>query len=102
MTLVYRNGIPRLQRSVRRGDRVTTEYLGSGESALLLARLERIDRDAQEEGNRAEAEEQDEIEALDRALDELATRARDAAHAELERAGYRRHNRGEWRRSRDK
>ncbi len=50
MVLVYRNGRPRLQRSVRRGGRVTTEYVASGESAVLIARmgaLERDERDSQ-------------------------------------------------------
>ncbi len=40
MALVYRNGRPYLYRSVRRGGRVTSEYLGRGIDAQLIAALE--------------------------------------------------------------
>ena len=47
MGLVYRNGRPYLYRSVRRGGRVTSEYLGRGIDALLIAALEADDRDCE-------------------------------------------------------
>ena len=45
MGLVYRNGRPYLYRSVRRAGRVSSEYVGRGEDALLIAALETIERD---------------------------------------------------------
>ena len=40
MALVHRNGRPYLYRSVRRGGRVTSEYMGGGIDAQLIAALE--------------------------------------------------------------
>jgi hypothetical protein len=48
MALVYRNGRPYLYRSVRRGGRVTSEYVAGGIAAQLIAALETIDQDEAE------------------------------------------------------
>jgi hypothetical protein len=48
MALVYRNGRPRLQRSVRRDGRVTTKYLGSGEWTIDVGHLEALEREHRE------------------------------------------------------
>jgi hypothetical protein len=101
MALVFRNGRPRLQRSVRRGGRVTTEYRASGEAALLIDRLETIERDEQDFERWQVREERKRFEELDRALDDLNEQARTLARDALERAGYHQHKRGEWRRRRD-
>jgi hypothetical protein len=36
MAIVYRNGRPYCYRSERRGDRVASTYMGSGEDAILI------------------------------------------------------------------
>jgi hypothetical protein len=101
MALVYRNGRPRLQRSVRRGGHVTTEYRGSGDVALLISRIEGIERDERDFEQWREREERERFDELDRALDDLNEEARLLARDALERAGYHQHKRGEWRRRRD-
>jgi hypothetical protein len=100
MGLVYRNGRPYLYRSKRRGGRVTSEYLGRGEDALLIDALERIERDERDSDLRHQRSERKELDDLERALDELAGRARDLARDALTAAGYHQHKRGEWRRKR--
>jgi hypothetical protein len=97
MALIYRNGRPYLYRSVRRGGRVTTEYRASGEVALLIARMETIERDEQDFERWQGREERKRFDDLERALDDLAEQARTLARDALERAGYHQHRRGEWR-----
>jgi hypothetical protein len=100
MGLVYRNGRPYLYRSVRRGGRVTSEYLARGEDAMLITALEDIERDERRcelEEIRAERRKADDLE---RALDEMAERARALARDALTAEGYYQHRRGEWRRRR--
>ncbi len=98
MALIYRNGRPRLQRSVRRGGRVTTEYQASGEVALLIDAMEQIERDERNLERWQGQEDRKRFEDLERALDDLAEQARALARDALERAGYHQHHRGEWRR----
>jgi len=100
VALVYRNGRPRLQRSVRRGGRVTTEYQASGEVALLIAAMEQIERDERDFERRRGQEEWKRFDDLERALDDLAEQARALARDALQRVGYHQHKRGEWRRRR--
>lgn len=50
MAVVHRNGRSYIYRSVRRNGRVTSEYGGSGECALLIAQMETIERDARRPG----------------------------------------------------
>ncbi len=100
MGLVYRNGRPYLYRSVRRAGRVTSQYTASGIDAFLIAALEESERDERRcelEQIRAERREADDLE---RALDEMAERARDLAREALTAAGYHQHHRGEWRKRR--
>ena len=100
MGVVYRNGRPYLYRSMRRGGRVTSQYLASGADALLITALEADERDWQRldrERIRSERKEHDDVE---QALDDLAGRARDLAAAALRAAGYHQHHRGEWRKRR--
>ena len=87
-------------RSVRSGTRVTKEYVGGGAAASLIAQLEGIERERRTtERERLEFKRQrwaalegPSIE-LDEVTDLLVTAAMTAA-------GYRRHDRGEWRRRR--
>jgi hypothetical protein len=103
-TLVYRNGRPRLHRSVWRNGRVTTVYLGSGRLAELMAEADRLER-----GHRATLRQLDRVEARERAEADRRLEAAVAgvvadgqalARQVLERAGYRQHNRGAWRKQR--
>ena len=101
MALVFRNGRPRLQRSVRRGGRVTTEYVASGESALLIARLEALERD-ERDSERSEFEaEREALDAAERALNGYFDRVEDLARSALYAAGYHRPKR-EWRKRRER
>ena len=100
MGLVYRSGRPYLYRSVRRAGLVTSEYVASGADALLIAALEGNGRDnrlCEREWLRAKEKDLDDLE---RALDEMAGRARDLARDALAAAGYHQHHRGEWRKRR--
>lgn len=100
MALVYRNGRPYLYRSKRRGGKVTSEYVASGESALLIARMEQIERDELDYRRWALQEDRRKDAHHDAQLDELVAQARALARDALERAGYHQHHRGEWRRRR--
>ena len=101
MGLIYRDGRPYLYRSKRMGGRVTSEYVASGESAVLIAQMEAIERgerDDQRDKIRAElaALEADESHLLD-----YFNRVEDLARAALYAAGFHRPKR-EWRRRRER
>ena len=99
MALVYRGGRPYLYKSVRRGGRVTSEYVASGESAVLISRLDGADRQRDEdrrEGRKAAVER---MEAEERAVAEMFDRIQSLADAALVLAGYRRRKR-QWRKRR--
>ena len=100
MALVYRDGRPRLQRSVRRGGRVRTEYVGSGETALLINAMETIERDERDYERYLDRAEREAAEELERGLDELVEVARSLAREALVATGFHQHKRGEWRRRR--
>src|SRR5262245_66561849 len=100
MALVFRNGRPYLYKSIRRGGKVTSQYVGSGEDALLINALETIERDEQDYERYRERANRKQLDDLERALDELAQRAQDLAHEALSAAGYHRHDRGQWRKRR--
>ena len=100
MALVYRNGRPYLYRSVRRGRRVTSEYVGRGIDAQLIAALEADERDWIRFDREQALSERKQVDDLERALDELVEQARDLARDALTAAGYHQHNRGEWRKRR--
>jgi hypothetical protein len=102
MVLVYRNGRPYLYRSVRRGGRVTSEYVACGAAALLLAQGDRLIHDKRTIALPEDPEVRQQRDELERALDTLAADARALAHAALTEAGYHQHKRGEWRRRRGK
>src|SRR4051794_887120 len=104
MALVERGRCTFFIRSVRRGGRVTSEYVGSGMVAVFAhaAAL-----DLQEE---REAEREVRREALDglvagservvRPMRDYWSSAEALFRATMEAAGFRRHKRGEWRRRR--
>jgi hypothetical protein len=100
VALVYRNGRPYRYRSKRRNGRVTSEYGGSGQTALLIAAMETIESDERDWARHQEREERKRLDDLERDLDTLVGRGRSLAHSALTAAGYHQHHRGEWRRRR--
>jgi hypothetical protein len=95
MGIVYRNGRPYLYRSVRRDGRVTSEYRGSGELALIGAVLDDEMRDLRQ----FDRDERKRSDDLERALDDMVKQAQALARDALTAAGYHNH-RGMWRKRR--
>ena len=92
-----RSGRRYYYRSVRRGGRVVKEYLGTGPVAEATAQLDEEDRRRREEAAEAWKEERRRMEALEAPIEDLCDAAETLARAALVAAGYRQHNRGEWR-----
>ena len=87
-------------RSRRVDGRVVREYIGKGPHAEFVAQMDALQRRGREEQARAWRNEREGMEALDRSFEELHEAARVLTHATLLAAGYRQHNRGEWRKVR--
>ena len=87
-------------RSRKEGGRVVREYIGGGVLGEIAALQDEYERRRREEGFALWKEERQRLEDLMVPLDELCEAAEVLAHAALVVAGYRRHNRGEWRKSR--
>ena len=99
MALENRNGSLYYYRSVRDGERVRKEYVGSGELARIVSEgdaLRRTGRKGERQRRRAEVER---LEALAAPLVELEETTEVLARAVLVLSGYHRHKR-EWRRER--
>ena len=87
-------------RSRREGKRVATEYLGRGEAAQTIARLDALQQEQRVlERAAARAEQEAELE-IDREIDALGDLARQLTRAVLVASGYHTHKR-QWRRRRD-
>jgi hypothetical protein len=87
-------------RSTWRDGRVLREYVGTGPTAEVTAAEDAMRREAREQealDRRTERERFDELDAPGETLDALATALSRAA---LVLAGYRQHDRGQWRRRR--
>ncbi|CAA9461118.1 MAG: hypothetical protein AVDCRST_MAG28-3290 [uncultured Rubrobacteraceae bacterium] len=89
-------------RSHREGGRIVREYVGTGPIAELVALQDEAERKRREEEARVWREEREDLDALDAQARELDDLAELLAHAALLAAGYRRHNRGEWRKPRER
>jgi hypothetical protein len=87
-------------RSKKVGDRLIREYVGTGPLAEIVAQTDALERHQHEEKAKAWREERETLEALDRSVEELYEAAEILARAALVAAGYRQHNRGEWRKKR--
>ncbi len=88
-------------RSLKVDGKVVREYAGGGvmgEFAAQMDTLKRLQREAEVQALR---EERERMEALEVPLEELCEAAEALSRATLLAAGYRRHNRGEWRRKRE-
>jgi hypothetical protein len=84
----------------RENGRVVREYVGSGIAAAVIAEMDERERQEREEARQTERAERAYEQALAEQLDRLCELADLAARAALLAAGFRRHNRGEWRRRR--
>ena len=89
-------------RSRRENGRVVREYVGGGTIGQLAAQLDAIERDEREAERIAARAEREEISALDMPLDELDEHAELLVNAAMLAAGYHRHNRGNWRKRRER
>jgi hypothetical protein len=96
-----RNGQGRYYtRSRRVGGRVVREYLGTGEVAELAARMDAIDRAAQERDRARKRQAKATEDARDTELQAVCEAGLLWSRVALLAAGYHRHDRGEWRRRR--
>lgn len=89
-------------RSRKVGGQVYREYVGSGLLAELAAQHDALDRLRREKEARLWREERERLEALDAQTRELNDLAELLTRAALLAAGYRQHERGEWRRPRER
>ena len=88
-------------RSRKEGGRVVREYIGGGVLGEIAALQDEYERRYREEEAAFCKEECQRLEGIMAPIDELCEAAEVLARAALVAAGYRRHNRGEWRKSRD-
>jgi hypothetical protein len=87
-------------RSVRDGERVKKEYVGTGEIAELLAHADETIRLSREKRRAQEMAERESLEELLAPTLEVREAARVLARASLVALGYHNHH-GEWRRRRE-
>ena len=93
-------GGPYYTRSRKEGGRVVREYVGGGALGEIAALEDEHERRRRQEEAAFCKEERDGLEKLAAPVDELCEVAEVLARATLLAAGYRRHNRGEWRKRR--
>ena len=89
-------------RSHREGGRIVREYVGSGPVAEIIAQRDEEERRRREEEARIWREEREQMDALDREGGELDDLAELLTRAAFLVAGYRRHDRGERRKPRER
>ncbi len=89
-------------RSRRESGRVVREYIGTGLAAELAGRRDAGERAEQQRRTALWRVERDRLDAADRALGELCDLSEALARGALLLAGYHRHDRGEWRRRRER
>ena len=89
-------------RSVRRGGRVVKEYFGTGRVAELCAQLDALTLERRAIERQDRAAERDRCDALEARTLELIELTDALVAATLTVAGYHRHDRGAWRRRRDR
>ena len=89
-------------RSRKVSGRVVRQYVGAGVLGELAARMDAEGRQRREEEAAAWREERERLEELAGLVDEFCREVETMVRATLLAAGFRRHNRGEWRKSRDR
>ena len=87
-------------RSRKVNGRVVREYVGGGGLGELAALIDAQERQRREEEAAAWKEERERLEELAGLVDEFCEAVETVARATLLAAGFRQHNRGEWRRRR--
>jgi hypothetical protein len=87
-------------KSTKVNGRVVREYVGAGRVAALAAQLDALDREKREADREAARSTVAALAEIDGPLIELNTLAEGLARAALLVAGYQRHKRGEWRKTR--
>jgi hypothetical protein len=87
-------------RSVRDGRRVRSQYIGTGEAAVLIAQLEAIERERRETNRQTERAERQAVDKLEARFAGWFDRVEALAREALTAAGYHQHKRGEWRKRR--
>ena len=88
-------------RSRKESGRVIREYIGGGVLGEIAALQDEYERRQREEEAAFCKEERERLEDLMAPIDELCEAAEVLARAALVAAGYRRHNRGQWRKRRE-
>ena len=89
-------------RSRKVDGRVVREYVGGGALGEQAALRDAKERQQREEEAAARREERERLEELAGLVDEFCEAVETVARATLLAAGFRQHNRGEWRRRRDR
>lgn len=79
-----------MQRSIRRDGRVTSEYVASGETAMLIALLDADSREERDSERQEFQADRDASGAVERALNDSSDRVEDLACAALYADGFRR------------
>ena len=103
MSWEERNGKGRYYtRSRREGGRIVREYVDTGPVAEIIAKRDDEERRRREEEARAWREEREHLEVLDTQGGELDELAELLTRAAFLAAGYRQHDRGEWRKPRER
>ena len=87
-------------RSTREGRRIVRKYYGTGELGEIWAAIDEFARAARAERTAAWSTEVDDLVELDKLVATYAKSVEVAAHEALAAAGYKRHERGEWRKTR--
>lgn len=89
-------------RSRRCGERVIREYIGSDETASLIAKMDALDRQERKAKQDAQRDERAQFDAIDAQIEQLGELANQIARAMLIAAGYHQHKGGEWRKYRER
>jgi len=87
-------------RSTREGRRIIRKYYGTGELGEIWAAIDEFARVARAERAAAWSTEVDDLVELDKLVAAYVKSVEAAAHEALAAAGYKRHERGEWRKTR--
>lgn len=82
--------------------RVVKEYIGTGETARLIAAMDDAEREQREQERSERKALQAELQALDEAVEQFDKLATRLASAVLQAAGFHRHKQGEWRKRRER
>jgi hypothetical protein len=88
-------------RSRKEDSKVVREYVGGGVLGEIAALEDEYERRRQQEEATLWKEERQRLDDLTAPVEELCEAAEVLAHAALVAAGFRRHNRGEWRKRRE-